>query len=393
MRKQLRAISLLAGTAIGTGMLSLPIVLANFGIIWSLLLMIFFCWVTYVSAMARCELNIKSRADFNLKDVGLFFDCKISARLGDIFAKLLNFALLSAYIFGGSSMIMSFMTESCQFAHVAIAFACVVAVVFLCSSELIIKINNNAFVALFSIILFGIVCLAICAKIDSVPLCAENISNLKSWCTVLPVVFTSFGYQGSLHSLTKFVENDRKMIKNACLFGSIIPAILYVLWVICVIAIIFNSDQESFERMLMSPIEVSELIRILANITGISLIQYVVWIVSFLAIVTSIVGVGLALNDIIESELSHFIKNPKPRRLLSTITMMIPTTLVVTFVPNAFIRILSFAGIILSVIAIMIPIHILRRRVHAGILMDMKILSVFAVGMIIIVFGILDVFI
>ncbi|MDR0744710.1 MAG: hypothetical protein LBE97_02020 [Holosporales bacterium] len=86
MKKQLKAISLLAGTAIGTGMISLPIVLAKFGIIGSLVLMIFFCWVTYVSAMVRCELNINSKSDFNLKDVGLFWGGRIYASVGDIFS-------------------------------------------------------------------------------------------------------------------------------------------------------------------------------------------------------------------------------------------------------------------------------------------------------------------
>jgi tyrosine-specific transport protein len=320
MKKQLKAISLLAGTAIGTGMISLPIVLANFGIIGSLLLMTFFCWVTYVSAIIRCDLNAKSKEDFNLRDVGLFFGGRISACIGDVFTKILNFALLSAYIFGGASIIKLFVFEGCQFATVAIVFALAIAAIFLFSSSLVIKINNHAFIVMFSVIIGGIVCLSMCSKIESVPMQIGDIWHLKTWGTVLPVIFTSFGFQGSLHTLTKFVGNDKEMVRKACLFGSIIPACVYCLWVVCVLVIIFNSDQQSYSRMLIQPIEVSELIQILSRITNIGGIQHISWIVSFLAITTSIVGVGLALNDIIEKDLLRVVRLKEQARRIAGLT-------------------------------------------------------------------------
>ncbi|MDR2074751.1 MAG: hypothetical protein LBP31_00845 [Holosporales bacterium] len=391
--KQLGAISLLAGTAIGSGMISLPIVLANFGIVGSLFLLIFFCWITYVSAMVRCELNINSRSDFNLKDVGLLFGGRISANIGDFTLKTLSFALLSAYIFGGASIIRSFTSTENHFIGITIAFALVVLFVFLFMSNIIIRINKHTFIALFSIILIGILCLTISSKISSLPFNCEGIFNLKSWSTVLPVVFTSFGFQGSLHSLTKFVDNDRKMIKKACLFGSIIPVVVYSLWVICVLTIIFNSDRESFNRMLTSPIEVSELIRILSSITKIDVIQHAAWIVSFLAILTSIIGVGLSLNEILKRDLEKFIENHNIRHLVSSSLMIVPPSIIAIVVPNAFIRVLSFAGIILAIIAIILPAFLFTRmRKTISRCDNLKIFAICVVGVVIIILGILDIF-
>ncbi|MDR2459032.1 MAG: hypothetical protein LBD43_02990 [Holosporales bacterium] len=393
MKKQLRAISLLAGTAIGTGMIFLPIVLANFGIIGSLLLMGFFCWITYISAMIRCDLNAKSKENFNLRDVGLFFGGRVSACVGDVFTKMLNFALLSAYIFGGASIIRLFMFEGCQFATVVIIFAIMIAAVFLFSSNFVIKINNHTFIVMFSVVMGGIVCLFVCSRIEAVPMQIGDIWHMKTWGTVLPVIFTSFGFQGSLHTLTKFVGNDKEMVKKACLFGSIIPACVYCLWVICVLVIIFNSDPQSYSKMLVQPIEVSELIRILSHITNIRGIQHISWIVSFLAITTSIVGVGLALKDIVEKDLSRMVHlREQARRVTSIIIMILPTTLVAIFVPNAFIRILSFAGVILSVIAIILPVYLHRRSCGSDSLPDMRTSIIFIVGIVIIAFGILDMF-
>lgn len=392
MKKQLKAISLLAGTAIGSGMISLPIVLATFGIIGSLLLMIFFCWVTYVSAMIRCDLNARSKDDFNLKDVSLFFGSKASAYVGDAFLKILSFALLSAYIFGGASIIKLFMFENCQFATVATVFAITIALVFLFSSNFVIKINNHAFIVMFSIIMGGIIFLFLCSKTESVPAQIGNIWHLKTWGTVLPVVFTSFGFQGSLHSLTKFVGNNREMVRKACLFGSIIPACMYCLWVMCVLIIIFNSDQQSYGKMLLQPIDISELIQILSRVTNIGGIQHISWIVSFLAITTSIVGVGLALNDILEKDLAKMIRiKEKARHVISTAIMVLPATFIAIFVPNAFIKILSFAGIILAVIAIILPVH-LHRRINQGAALNIKASILFIIGIVIIAFGVLDMF-
>ncbi|MDE6576341.1 MAG: hypothetical protein K2L24_03020, partial [Opitutales bacterium] len=49
LQKQLGAIFLLAGTAIGSGILSLPIVLAKFGIVNTCLIMLFFALLTYLT--------------------------------------------------------------------------------------------------------------------------------------------------------------------------------------------------------------------------------------------------------------------------------------------------------------------------------------------------------
>ncbi|MDR1092240.1 MAG: hypothetical protein LBL79_14310 [Prevotella sp.] len=395
-RKQLGAISLLAGTAIGSGMISLPIVLANFGIIGSLLLMIFFCWVTYVSAMIRCELNINSRSDFSLKDVGLLFGGRISASIGDISLKILSFSLLSAYIFGGASVIRSFLWQECQFIYVATGFTIFILFIFIFLSDLVIKINKHAFIILFSMILIGVICLTANSNTTSIPVNLEGILHLKSWSTVLPVIFTSFGFQGSLHSLTKFVDNDRKLIKRACLFGSIIPVIVYSLWVVCALTIIFNSDPMGFSKMLEGPIEVTELIHMLSSITKIEFIQYAAWIISLLAILTSIIGVGLSLNEVLKKDLKKIITNDKFCHLASTLVMVIPPAIVAIAVPNAFIKILNFAGIILAIIAIILPVFLLRnmqmQKKSTASITTLKPLSIFIIGIVIIAFGILDIF-
>ncbi|MDR0552489.1 MAG: hypothetical protein LBG13_00120 [Holosporales bacterium] len=393
MKKQLMAVSLLAGTAIGSGMISLPIVLANFGIVWSFALMVFLCWLSYASAMIRCDLNINSRADFSLKDVGIFFGDKVSGVIGDVALKVLAFALLSAYIFGGASVLRAFLnidTES--FACVAFVFVGVILFMFLFLSEAIIKINKHVFIVLFSTIMIGVIALAMCSKVDAIPSATEEICHLKAWSIVFPIVFTSFGFHTALHSLTKFADNNRALVRKACIFGSLVPAVVYTLWTICILVVIFNSDPEGFSKMLAKPIEVSELISILSAITKVDFVQHAVWGISFFAILTSIFGVGLALSELLSNDLKKRISNKKQLHITSTLVAIIPSAAVAVIVPNAFIRVLNFAGITFALMSTIIPVILYARMKKSKLecFETLKLFVVFVTGLVIILFGISD---
>jgi tyrosine-specific transport protein len=343
--------------------------------------------------MIRCELNINSRADFSLKDVGLFYGGKVSAAAGDLCLKILSFSLLAAYIFGGSSIIRAFLqVDASSSTSVAIIFTCAILCLFLFLSDIVIKINKYMFMILFSAIFIGIISLTMCSKADSIPINVEGIFHMKDWSAVLPVVFTSFGFQGSLHSLTKFVDNDRLMIKKACLFGSLIPAVVYILWTACILTVIFNSDPASFSKMLLAPIEVSELIRILSTITNVNFIQHAAWIVSFLAILTSIIGVGLSLGEVLKKDLTRLAQNKKVVHAISVFVMIIPSAIVAIMVPNAFIRVLNFAGIILTILAIALPVFFFTKMNKQMTIANIcNLLVISTVGIAIVFFGIYDI--
>jgi tyrosine-specific transport protein len=329
--------------------------------------------------MVRCELNLRSKANFSLKEVGLFFDCKVCASIGDLALKTLSFALMAAYIFGNSSTIDSFSHNSISFINIAIVMSIVLVVIFLTTSEVIMKINKYAFIILFGFIVIGVICLALSAQIKSWPPIKTNSIGAKTFGMVLPIVFTSFGFQGSLHSLTNLANNNRNIIKKACLFGSIIPAFVYILWTTCVLTIIFNHAPAKFEQMLIKPIEVGELIKILGSIINISVVQHTVWIISFLAIFTSIIGVGISLLDILRKNITN--------KLLAILTMIIPTTIIAILVPNAFIKVLNFAGIILAIIAIIIPVFLSIKTKNLN---KTRMIILLSIGITIIAFGIYD---
>ena len=350
MKKQLGAIALLAGTAIGSGMLSLPLVLARYGIVFSCVMMCAFIWVAYYSSIIRTELNIYSCASYAIKDVGLYFCGNIAAQIGNVSLKLLSYSLIAAYLHGLASLIRVFIDV-----NISILIAIISGIIMLLqlfSNSLISKINKTLFVFLISA--FIAVTLGLLIKSGVTTLSIPKVQNvtLDSFATALPIIFTSFGFQGSLHSLTKFVDNNRPIIKKACLFGSIIPAIVYILWICSTILIIYNNNPKFFAKMISENVDISEMIACLTHVSDMQYLRGMFWIISLLALLTSIIGVGIAVFDD---------WNQRLNKAKSTFISVLPSALVAIFVPNAFIKILGLSGMILVVLAIFLPVFLYVR--------------------------------
>lgn len=347
MKKQLSAISLLAGTAIGSGMLSLPLVLARYGIWFGCAMMVAFIWVAYFSSIIRAELNIYSQADFALKDVGSFYSGKIASQIGSISLKLLSYSLIAAYLHGLASLLNVFWTIELKYLIALISGISIILLYF--SNSLISRINKILFVFLISVFILVTLGVLLKSGMNGLKIPEAQELSITSFALVLPIVFTSFGFQGSLHSLTKFVNNDKKVIKRACLFGSIIPAIVYICWFCSTILIISNNDPALFEKMLHGNVDVSEMIMCLSHISKLPYLKIMFWIISLLALLTSIIGVGIAVYDE---------WNRTMNKMRSACITILPSALVAICVPNAFIKILSVSGMILVILAIFLPVFL-----------------------------------
>lgn len=389
-KRQFGAAFLLAGTAIGSGMISLPMVLAKFGISGTFTVMIAFAVLTYFTALIRSDLNLNSHEEASLKDVGNFFGCSFVGNLGDFMLKLLSFALLSAYISGESSIIGAALNHSVPNSLIIGIFTVMITLVFLLASKVIVNANRILFIGMFATLIGLIAALLWQTPINFVPKQSNNIS-LNEWTTLVPVIFTSFGFQGSIHSMTKFCENDRNLIKNACLWGSIIPAIVYIAWTSAILVVVANTDPAFFNLMLEGKAQdVGSLIQVLSQAASSQSIQIIIWIISGLAILTSVFGVGLALLDIFQREW-HVIK------LVSIFAIFFVPAAISVVIPNAFIRILNISGIILAIIAIIVPVIISFKmqsgnKVQCKLLLKSKaiMLTIFAIGTTIIMLGVMD---
>ncbi len=389
-KKRRDAAFLLAGTAIGSGMISLPMVLAKFGITGTFFMIIVFSVLTYFTALIRSDLNLNSYAEASLKDVGIFLRCPLVGNLGDFMLKLLSFALLAAYISGESSIIDAALNRNLPNTLTIVTFTLILILIFLLASRVIVRINRILFIGMFTTLIGLVVVLLWQTPLNIIPQQVDNIC-LSEWTTLVPIIFTSFGFQGSIHSMTKFCKNNQLLVKSACLWGSVIPAIVYIAWTCAILIVVANTNSEFFSLMVEGKAQdVGDLVQVLSQADSTQLIQIIVWIIYVLAILTSVFGVGLASLDIFEREW-HV------KKLISVCTIFIIPATISVVVPNAFIRILNVSGIILSIIAIIVPIIVsfkmqFKNKLKCKLLLENKaiLLTVFAIGVVIIALGLID---
>lgn len=365
MKKHIGSIFLVAGTCIGSGMIALPLVLSKLGLIPSIVLMLIVWALVYFTSLVNLELNLQAGKGLSLGALGRHFSGKIAETIGVIHLKILSYALLAVYIYGGSSILYElFLTLYPNFSFSLTALAtvytlCVMAVLFF-PFKIIDYINRVLFFGLLIIVSILIVGLFSSITWANLPLFSPVLflNDSASWTLVLPVLFTSFGFQVIFHTLTNQCNKDKIVLKRAFYWGSLIPVVVYMMWTSSVLNLVFQDNPEFYHQMALGKVDVGGLIKELTHLAKWPGIQALIWCISFLAIFTSVIGVGLGLRDSLGSMLSKTIANERINQVISVLLTVLPAYGVVIFVPNAFISVLGFAGMILVIIAILLPVYL-----------------------------------
>lgn len=359
MERRIGAPLLIAGTCIGSGMIALPMVLAKIGIIPSIVLMIVIWVAMYYSSLINLELNLQAGRGMSLGDLGHRFSGKGAEWIGIVSLKALSYSLLAAFLYGGSSIILelieTYSGNSYPFEWISLSYAILAVLILMLPLRLIDYLNRVLFIGLIGIVTILIAGLALSITWTDLPLFPKTPLDISAVAAVMPVLFTSFGFQVIFHTLTNYCHKDAKMLKSAFFFGSLLPAIVYILWTCSILGVIYHENPPFYAQMASGQAEVGELIQALSAIAGWPAIQALIWWISSLAIATSVIGVGIGLHESIKGMLP---KELPANNLTASVLTILPAYLVVIFVPNAFISFLGFAGMVLAIIAILLPVYL-----------------------------------
>ena len=357
MQRQIGAIALIAGTCIGSGMIALPLILAKLALIPSIILMLLVWALMYFSALISIELHIKAKG-LPIGQLGSYFNSKISRIIGTISLKLLHFALVSVYIYACSSVIQKISGTSLAVNKIAVITAISAFVTLLLPMKFLDFFNRILGILFLSV--FGLLLAILLYKIDfgNLPLVNESYNNISSFPAIIPILFTSFGFQGSMHTIVNYCNLDSKTLRKAVFIGTLIPTLVYIMWTICALGSLHSHNPEFYAEIIQGNVEVGDLIAELAHLSSSKFTRLIVYWISLLAIITSLIGVGRGLADSISAEFKGVAENV--RNFLGSALAIIPSLIIALLVPNAFITILGFAGMILTIIAIMLPAYLFR---------------------------------
>ena len=246
----------------------------------------------------------------------------------------LFYSLTVAYAAGGGGIISLFFKKKIAHGLGVCLFSGLLGLVVFVGTKAVDRFNRicmgGLFVTFFLFIIFGV------ANIDHRLL---TKLNWKSAYLPLPVIFTSFGYQGIIPSIAVYLRKNAYKVRVAVFIGTTIPFVLYLLWEYLIMGIVPTDGPEG---LIAAGLKGETAVYPLRNILKNKYIYLVGQFFSLLALVTSFLGVTLALIDFLSDGFNRctFGRN----KLCIWSLAFIPPTLIAILFPSIFLLALGFAG-------------------------------------------------
>jgi len=346
---------IVAGTAIGAGMFSLPVATSGVWFGYSLLLMLAVWYCMYSASLYLLEANLRL-------PWGSSFDSIAEATIGPV-GRIINgasvaflcYILTYAYISGGSSIITYSLAAvegiSLLPAVASFIFALLLAAIVVTGTWAVDRVSTVLVGGMVITFLWSISGLVSNASMD-------NLLPGLSFAEAFPYSFgalgfltVSFGMQTAVPSLSRYLVKDHRKVRLALLAGSLLTLAFYVLWQFSFFG---NLPRSAFPAIISAGGNIGNMIEALAS-SGLSVdISSVLQWFANMAVASSFLGVSLCLFDYI-ADLFGF-DNSFAGRLKTAAITFVPPTLLGVFLPNGFITAIGFAGLVLVVFCILSPV-------------------------------------
>lgn len=321
---------LVSGTAIGGGMLALPVLTAPGGLLPAILIFCL-CWlfmtatgllIVEVFLWSKKEINLVSMAQMTLGKAG-----KISAWILYIF---LFYSLTTAYVAGGGGLVND-LYEGLPTWVGPVLFISVFAPFVVLGARAVDRINlllmGGLILSFFTFVVLGI------TKVD---LALLNRFNFPLALLATPLIFTSFAYQGIVPTLTNYLGRDPKRVKKAIVIGTSIPLFCYIIWEILILGLLPLEALERARKLGYTAVQP------LKEVIPLSWLYSVGEFLVFFTLVTSFLGVTLGLLDFLADGLK--VKKTVNGRLLLSLMIFLPPLAFALANPYIFLNALHYAG-------------------------------------------------
>ncbi len=339
---------IIAGTTIGAGMLALPIASAGLGFSTAITLLILSWGLMTYTALLMLEVHQHADDTATLNSLAK----ALLGRKGQLIANasmiFLFYALCAAYIAGGGSQLQTNINQwfdmSISAQSAVIIFAVFFGAIITLGTSTVDKVNR---------VLFTIKILVLAGMFYMLTPYVQGQHLLEMpleqglILSAIPIIFTSFGFHGSIPSVVRYVGLEMKSLRRVMIVGAALPLAIYLLWQLVSQGII---DQQH----LFASNGLGGFIASLATMLNSPSINYAVTIFADLALATSFLGVSLGLFDFFTDALNK--GNATKDRLITALVTFVPPLGFALFYPQGFIIALGYAAIALVILAIFLPV-------------------------------------
>jgi len=357
-------ILLIIGTSIGGGMLALPISNSPIGFFGSTLLLILAWLIMTRGAFAIIEANHWLPAGTNLismAELTLGLPGKIITWITYLF---LLYALLSAYIAGGSDVLQLFLEQW----HISLPFWLYPFIFVLIFGTIVYKgirpvdyTNRLLMLGKLGACLLLIILIFPYTQGRYLTKGSHTFIHLLTHSghfnllgNVALVLITSFGFATIIPSLRNYFNDDTKKLRNAVIIGSLIPLIVYIAWDAIIMGVIPRGHEHGLLSLLKSHRSTSELTTSLMIILHNPWIGYFFQFFTSICMLTAFLGVSLGLFDFLADGLK--IQRQGRSGLFIALIAYLPPLLLVLFFPGIFISALRYAGLFCVILLLLLPL-------------------------------------
>lgn len=346
--KQLGGILLITGNAIGGGMLALPLATAQSGFLYSTFFLIA-CWaIMLTGSLLILEVNLWFPPNSHLISMAratLGIPGEIIAWLCYL---LLLYALLAAYIAGGSDFLQGILQKiNFHFSAIvtSILFVLILGPIVYKGLHSVDLMNRMLMGGKLLIFLLLILCLF--PVITTKQLTQGNFQFLPK---SLSIIITSFGFAAIIPSLRSYFHSNVKQLRQVIILGSLIPLICYIFWNGAIMGVIPINKLLVIAKSSQSTSHLTNTLSYLLNKKSITLFA---WIFTSICLATSFLGVGISLFDFLFDGIA-FNQTEKNKFILFLLTFL-PPLMVVLFYPASFMLALNYAGIWCAILLALLP--------------------------------------
>jgi tyrosine-specific transport protein len=323
---------MIAGTAIGAGMLGIPLLTAESGF-WPSFFITSFVWIFMLcTGFLFLEVSLWMPEGANILSMAQrFLGSKWKLAAGGMFI-FLYYCLMVAYFAAGAPLFSGFLnatfgwhlTGVASYALFGSLFAAIVAL----GAKAIDRMNMVLTIAM-------VIDYFIMVGIGSSEVSLSNL-QFNKWSAVavsLPVLFSAFGYHNVIPSLCNYLKRQRRSLQLSIILGTSIPFLFYLTWQWLIMGTV-SSDALMQARASGQP--ATEALH-----TGSSLYLFGQYF-AFFAIITSMLGVAFSLVDFLGDGAK--LSGKKVSRNFLVFATFFPPFLCVVFDPNLFDKALGVAG-------------------------------------------------
>ncbi|HEY2452044.1 MAG TPA: tyrosine transporter TyrP [Scandinavium sp.] len=345
------SILIVAGTTIGAGMLAMPLASAGVGFGVTLALLLSLWALMCYTALLLLEVYQHVPADTGLGSLALRYLGRYGQWITGFSMLFLMYALTAAYVSGAGELLASSLSQWLNLdlppAAGVLLFTAVGGGVICVGTTLVDLFNRFLFSAkIVFLILMLVLLLPHIHQMNLLTLPLQQGLALSA----IPVIFTSFGFHGSVPSIVSYMSGDVRKLRRIFVIGSFIPLVAYIFWQIATLGSI---ESPVFSTLLASHAGLNGLLEAIRAVVASPHVELAVHLFADLALATSFLGVALGLFDYLADLFQR--KNSVTGRLQTGAITFLPPLAFALFYPRGFVMALGYAGVALAVLALIIP--------------------------------------